>query len=91
MALAVINPDGSGGFTITPATQADIDAFYAESVQPAVTTQVQTVIASEITDSEQRTWQRMVDADAATATNVETSLFGKIKAALQAALDYLGG
>jgi hypothetical protein len=81
--LAVIEQDGNGGFSVRPAVQADIDAV--------VTPRVDAQMASEITACEQRTWQRMLDADTATAVNVETSVFGKVKAALQAALAYLGG
>lgn len=81
--LAVIDPDGSGGFSVRPATTTDIDA--------AVTPSVDARMSTDITACEQRVWQRMVDADAATAANTETSLIGKFKAALQAALNYLGG
>lgn len=81
--LAVIEQDGNGGFSVRPAVQADIDVLVA----PRVDAQM----ASAITACEQRTWQRMVDADANTAVNVETSVFGKIRAALQAAITYLGG
>jgi hypothetical protein len=80
--FAVIESDSNGGFSIKPATQADIDAV----IVPSVSAQID----DKIVASEQRTWQRMADADTNTATNVETSLFAKIKAALQAALNYLG-
>lgn len=81
--LAVIENGTDGSVTIRPAVQADIDAMVA----PRVDAQM----ASEITAVEQRVWQQMTAADTATAVNVETSVFGKVKAALQAALAYLGG
>ena len=79
--LAVVEVDTTTGvFTIRPAVQADIDAV----VTPTVSAQVD----SKIVSAEQRVWQKMVEADVNTATNVETTLMGKIKAALQAAVDY---
>jgi hypothetical protein len=81
--MAMIETNADGSMTIRPATQTDLEA----AMVPIVTA----LIDSKIAASEQRSWQRMVDADANTATNVQTTVMNQIVAGLQAAVGYFGG
>lgn len=98
--LAVITTNPDGGFTVTPASSADIAAVYDAEIAPRVNSQVASLMGNAITAAEQRMWQRMVDADTNKATEIMNSVDAKdsalvvgliqnMIAALQAKLDEL--
>lgn len=79
----------------------DVQAWYDTFVAPRVEAQVRALIAdpntlidsndlsAAITSSEQRTWQRMVEADAANNKLTQTAMISRMSAELQAWLSEL--